>query len=130
MKVSILRKNGHQVIDLNRRKAIQERCLNCAAWSYKEATDCIFENCLLYPFRSGRGKQDAGERARAIRCYCLWCVNDQPGDVSKCTSQDCSLYPYRKSRTDRSAEIKALPGIGHIGLLSEDENKSEYLNIE
>ena len=107
MKVKILSKNGPKVVDLNRRKAIRERCLNCAGWLHKEVTDCAFTDCPLYPFRSGQGKQNAKGRSKAINKYCLWCMNGQYGEVSRCPSIDCSLFPYRKTRTDRSTEIKS-----------------------
>ena len=62
MKVQIYAKGGFKLIikDLNRRKAIRGRCLNCSVWSPKEIENCIFaDDCQLYPFRSGKGKQDA-----------------------------------------------------------------------
>ncbi len=105
MRVEILRKGGHAVVDVNRRKAIRERCLNCVGWEMGEVRACDFEHCALLPFRMGRGKQDAKARANAIRAYCLWCCADQPKEVRKCPSGDCPLYPYRMSQVDRSPEI-------------------------
>ena len=129
MKVIILGKNGQKMVDLNRRKAVRERCLNCTGWSHKEVTNCILKDCQLYPFRSGKGKQDAKTRSKAIRKYCLWCMNGQHGEVSKCPSTDCSLFPYRKTRTDRSTEIKSLPKKSHIEVCFEDKTESEYQSI-
>jgi Zn-finger protein len=126
MKVIILDQNGRKAVDLNRRKAIRQRCLNCAGWSHKELTNCIFSDCPLYPFRSGQGKQNAKARLKAIRKYCLWCMNGQHGEVSRCPSTDCSLFPYRKTRTDSSTEIKSLPKKGHIRSSFGDKIKSEY----
>lgn len=105
MKVKILDKDGFKVTNLNRRKAIRERCLNCSGWYYKEVATCSFHDCPLFPFRSGRGKQNAKVRAKAIRAYCLWCMNGQLGQVSKCVSEHCPLFPYRKARIDRSVEL-------------------------
>ena len=130
MKVLILGKNGSKVIDLNRRKAIRERCLNCSGWFYKEVTNCTFIYCPLYPFRSGQGKQNAKARSKAIRKFCLWCVNGQHGEVSRCPSSDCSLFPYRKTRTDRSTEIKSLPKKDHIEPYFERKKEGEYLSME
>ena len=121
MKVSILGKNGPKVVDLNRRKAIRERCLNCAGWYHKEVTNCTFSDCPLYPYRSGQGKQNAKDTAKAIRKYCLWCMNGQHGEVSKCPSMDCPLFPYRKTKTDRATEIKSLPKNSHIQAIFEDK---------
>ena len=129
MKVTILGKNGPKVVDLNRRKAIRERCLNCAGWYPKKVTNCTFSDCPLLPFRSGQGKQNAKARAKAIRKYCTWCMNGQHGEVSKCPSTDCSLFPYRKTKTDRSTEIKPLPKKGYIESYFEEKIESEYQNI-
>ena len=87
MKVQIYKKGGFDLVtkDLNRRKAVRERCMNCSAWSPKEVENCEFGSypkdtkyyCHLYPYRSGQGKQDAKQRAIDIRKYCLWCCADQ-----------------------------------------------------
>lgn len=129
MKVSILGKNGPKLVDLNRRKAARERCLICAGWFHKEVASCIFSDCVLYPFRSGQGKQNAKARAKAIRKYCIWCMNGQHGEVSKCSSIDCSLFSYRKSKTDRATEIKSLPKKGHIEPHFERKMEKEYLSM-
>lgn len=126
MKVKILCKNGPKVIDLNRRKAVRERCLNCSGWSHKEVTNCIFKDCPLHPFRSGQGKQSAKARSKAIRNYCLWCMNGQHNEVANCPSIDCSLFPYRKTNTDRATEIKTLRKKRHIEADFEDNIESEY----
>jgi len=120
MKVSILRKKGHEIVNLNRRKAIREKCLQCSAWSHKEVTDCP-----LYLFRSGSGRQNSKERAMAIRSYCLSCMNGQRYEVKKCVSPDCALFPYRNVHVDRSAEIKSLSKIGHIEVLSGRKNERQ-----
>lgn len=130
MKVSILGKNGLQVVDLNRRKAIRERCLNCSGWSYKEVASCEFADCELFPFRSGKGRQDAKDRSKAIRAYCLWCMAGQRAEIKKCVSYDCPLFPFRNSITDRSREIKSLPKTRHIEPFIEDKIEVEYLSIE
>ncbi|ACL05864.1 conserved hypothetical protein [Desulfatibacillum aliphaticivorans] len=107
MKISILRKNGHEVVDLNRRKAIRERCLNCSGWVRSDVTHCDIPHCHLYPYRMGAGPQNAKEREKAIRRYCLECMGGQRAEIAKCTCPDCSLYPYRMSQVDRSVEIQS-----------------------
>ena len=129
MKVTILGKNGLKVVDLNRRKAIRERCLNCAGWFHKKVTNCTFIDCPLYPFRSGQGKQNAKARAKAIRKYCLWCMNGQHGEVYKCPSTNCPLFAYRKTKTDTSTKIKPLPKKGHIEPYFERKMEKEYLSM-
>jgi len=67
MLVLIQYKNGQKEIDLNRRKAIRERCLNCTGWSYKMVKECPCNDCPLHPYRSGQGKQNAKKRFVAIK---------------------------------------------------------------
>jgi hypothetical protein len=105
MKMKIQSKNGHKIININRRIAIHERCLNCSGWMPSSVRNCEHNDCDLYPYRSGKGKQDPKARAKAIRAFCLWCMNGQRYEVSKCTGPDCSLFPFRQSRVDRSVEI-------------------------
>jgi hypothetical protein len=127
MKVIIFGKNGPKSVDLNRRKAVRERCLNCTGWFHKEVTNCAFTDCPLYLFRSGQGKQSAKARSKAIRKYCLWCMNDQHGAVSKCSSIDCSMFPYRKTKTDRSTEIESMLKKGHIESCFDGKMEKAYL---
>ena len=127
MKVLVMGKSGRKIVDLNRRKAIRERCLNCAGWSYKGVTNCEFDDCDLHLFRSGTGKQNAKDRSKAIRKYCLWCMNGQYGEVAKCPSTDCSLFPYRKIKIDRSTEIKSLQKNDHIEPFFERKTEKTYL---
>lgn len=112
----ILGKDGLKTIELNRRRAIRERCLNCSAWSPKEVKNCGFDSypkdtklqtkhCYLYPYRSGKGKQDVKQRAIDIRKYCLWCQAGQPNEVRLCVTQDCPLFPYRQTKIDKTYEI-------------------------
>ena len=106
MYVKIQHRDGSKIININRRKAIRERCLNCSAWKYKEVSECRRISCKLFPFRTGTGKQNSQLRSKAIRRYCLWCMNEKQKRVGHCTSVDCSLHPYRKWSIDRSAEIE------------------------
>lgn len=105
MKYQILRKDGLEVVDLNRRMAIHERCLNCSGWIPSEVTDCTFTDCHLFTFRTGNEKQSPKKRKEAIRKYCLWCMNGQSSEVKKCVSQTCPLFAYRLKEIDRSVEI-------------------------
>ena len=126
MKVSILSKDGLRVIDLNRRKAIHQRCLNCSCWIPSEVAHCTFNDCPLYPFRTGRGKQNAKSRREAIRKYCLWCQGSQRSEVGKCVSKTCPLFPYRLKRIDHSVEIVSEAKSAHIEPVSEKKTSSEY----
>ena len=119
LRACILRKNGHEVIKLNRRKAIREKCLNCSTWVTKEVAECTFDDCHLYPFRSGKGKQDGKARAKAIRNHCLWCMNGQQSEIWKCPSEDCSLWSYRKSTTDWSINVTSTPEKSHLDVSAE-----------
>ena len=114
MKIKIMAKNGFKVVDLNRRKAIHERCLNCSCWNPKEVTNCSFTDCPLYSYRTGRGKQKPKERAMAIRKYCLWCMGGQRSEIKKCVSLICPLFPFRLKDIDHSVEIDSKAQIAHI----------------
>ncbi len=94
MNATILSKDGLKLVNLNRRKAIHERCLNCVGWYSHDVKNCEFDDCPLHPFRSGTGKQSAKARSRAIKAYCKWCTN---GKVSACGFPLCTLYLFRKS---------------------------------
>lgn len=109
MKVKILNKDGYKIVDLNRRKAIREKCLNCSGWSSFQVMECKFEDCPLHPFRTGKGKQDSKGRDRAIKAYCKWCMGGNVREVAKCTATLCPLYAYRVSRVDRSVEVEPRP---------------------
>ena len=99
IKAKIQCKSGHKFIELNRRQAIRERCLNCSVWSYAEVERCAHADCTLHPFRSGQGKQDSKTRTKAIRAYCAWCMATEQS--SRCIVMDCPLFCYRKSTVQR-----------------------------
>jgi len=127
MRVIILDKNGNKkTVNLNRRKAIRELCLNCSAWSRKEVDDCSFKDCPLYPFRLGVGKQDPKARNEAIKKYCLFCMAGKRSEVGKCASVNCPLYPYRKAGVSRTTEIDSMVKSEHIETLSKAKTDNEY----
>jgi hypothetical protein len=114
MRVKILHKDGHKVVDLNRRQAIRERCLNCSGWSTAGVKYCTHTWCHLHPYRMGTGKQKSKNRDLAIRKYCLWCCCDQINEVRLCPSRDCALFAFRLSSIDHSVEIPSLRKKRHI----------------
>jgi hypothetical protein len=101
----IAAREGWKVVNLSRRRAIREKCLNCTGWIPKEVRYCEDDACPLHPYRSGKGKQDPDLRNAAIRSMCSECMVDQPEEVRLCPSKDCSLYAFRLGRIDRSTEI-------------------------
>ena len=107
MRVEIYKKGGFDLVtkDLNRRKGIRERCMNCSNWSPKAVEDCFADDCDLFPYRSGQGQQDSKARSKAIRQYCLWCAAGQHHEVIKCVSRHCPLFAFRMTKTDRSVEV-------------------------
>ncbi|MGD0231984.1 MAG: hypothetical protein ABSC19_16785 [Syntrophorhabdales bacterium] len=114
MIIRIMSKDGgSKTVDLNRRKAIHERCLNCVGWCSQSVNACDFDDCPLHPFRTGRGKQNAKGRAKAIREYCLqWCAN---GKIAYCGAVLCPLYAFAKSATRTIEESVSLPENNDIG---------------
>jgi len=123
MMVRIAGKEGPKLVDLNRKRAIREYCLNCSGWIPKAVRECEFADCPIYPYRQGNGKHNAKARAKAIRTKCLWCMLGQRKEVELCPSTDCPLYPYRKLRIDKSTKIKSENEIGHIGASFEEKNE-------
>jgi hypothetical protein len=97
--VEIQAKDGHKMIELNRRRTIRERCLNCSGWSWKEVAECTLKDCQLHPFRTGVGRQDSKKRTKAIRDYCAWCMSTEQS--ARCVVRDCPLWCYRKSTVER-----------------------------
>ncbi len=130
MKVKIQSKSGRKIVNLNRRKAIRERCLNCSGWFPREVSNCGFVDCSLYPFRSGKGKQNPKLREKAIRAFCRWCMCGQRSEVSKCVSRDCPLFPYRMNGIDHSTKIESWTKNAHIEAVSEVKVVGEYQSIE
>lgn len=102
-------KPGLKALALNRRKAIRERCLNCSCWIPKEVHQCVFHNCPLYQYRSGKGRQNAKARDKAIKAYCLWCMAGQRSEIAKCVSVNCPLFAFRKDRREKSNSLLKKP---------------------
>lgn len=94
---------------MNRRQAIRARCLDCSGFNNAEVRNCTFDDCPLFPFRMGTGKQDPTKRDKAIRAFCLWCMNGQKKEVQLCPSEQCPLYAFNR----------------HIERISGDKNASE-----
>ena len=103
--VKIMSKDGYRVVELNRRRAIRERCLNCSGWYTAEVRNCSFTDCPLYPFRSGKGPQDSRLRKKAIHDYCLWCVGGSKYEIAKCAARACPLFVFRTGRVDHSVVV-------------------------
>ena len=97
IKARILSKDGCREVSLNRRTAIREKCLNCTGWFPSEVAECEFDDCSLFPFKLGQGKQNPRERNQAIRNYCKECCNGMLSEISLCPSTTCPLYSYRKT---------------------------------
>jgi hypothetical protein len=120
MRTRIQSKDGTKIVKINRRRAIRENCLNCLAWIVREVSNCQDTDCPLYPYRLGKGPQNAKARAKAIRDYCLWCMNGNTSEVTTCIIRDCPLFPYRQTKVDTSVEIlPTMPKKVHIRMSSE-----------
>jgi len=110
IKTKIRSKDGFKTVELNRRQAIRERCLNCAAWSPKDVAECKLTDCPLYAFRMGVGKQNAKARSRALLAYCRWCMGGQR--PSGCVVTYCPLFCFRKGKPEWPilSEIRHIEG--------------------
>ena len=110
MKATIQAKKGLQTLNLNRRRAIREKCLNCSCWSNKEVEKCVFnpeypKACSLWPYRMGTGKQNAKARDKAIKSYCVWCMAGSRAEVGRCVSPYCPLFNFRLTSAPRKAHL-------------------------
>lgn len=129
MKVCIQGKHGLKTVNLNRRRAIREKCLNCSSWVVPEVRNCGHATCSLWPFRLGSGQQDPKARSRSIREYCLWCMADQAKGVWQCTATDCPLWPYRKARPEHPRNSGSMPRNHHIQAFPETEKSNACLSM-
>lgn len=112
MQTRIMSKNGGTVVvDLNRRKAIHERCLNCVGWYSHEVNACEATDCPLHAFRTGRGSYSAKARKQAIILYCKWCTIDQ---INACLSTPCPLFLFRKGRLAKAKNCQSIAEKAHI----------------
>jgi hypothetical protein len=109
MKATIQGKTGLKRLNLNRRRTIRERCLNCSCWIPKEVEHCTFKGCPLYEYRSGKGRQNAKARDKAIKAYCLWCMGGHRAESAKCISIHCPLFSFRKDRRGKSNPLPKKP---------------------
>jgi hypothetical protein len=120
MKVPIQTKDASiKVVNLNRRKAIRERCRNCVGWYPSGVRNCEITKCPLHPYRSGNGNQNAKARGIAIREYCLWCCDKQRAEVYKCPAKYCPLFVFRKTQIDKAFKKGLKEKSGHIEAISE-----------
>jgi hypothetical protein len=116
MLAEIQSKAGLKTVDLNRRKAIREKCLNCSCWDLKEVGNCKFTDCALHRYRKGKGKQDPKDRDRAIRGYCFWCMAGQRAEIARCVSVHCALFRFRRGKVEKAFSI---PQKAHGGAFTE-----------
>lgn len=129
MKIKIQSKDGFKVVDLNRRNAAHEKCLNCCCWSPGQVANCTNTDCQLHWLSTGKGKQDPKKREKAIREHCRWCMNGQLSEVSKCTCRYCPLFAFRNSQLDRSVELPASKEKGHIQAPQEAYGNNPILSV-
>lgn len=78
---------------LNRRQAIRLYCL--LEGSDETPKKCSCTGCALYPYRTGRGKQDPAARDQAIKKECMDCMGSQPKLITDCGNCGCPLYEFR-----------------------------------
>lgn len=129
MKATIHSRDGLKTVNLTRRRASREKCLNCSGWSLKEVEGCTFRDCSLFPFRMGRGKQDARARNKAIRAHCKWCMAGDVYEVKRCTSPHCPLFAFRGVRADNSQKCPSLLKKHHIDASPGANALSEYQSV-
>lgn len=105
MKHKVLTKDGVKVVDLNRRRAVRYKCLDCSGFHPSEVDHCGLTTCPLHKFRFQSLRQDPQERNWAIRKFCVVCMGGEKAYVKNCESVHCPLWPYRMAAVDKSREI-------------------------
>ncbi len=114
MRVQIKTMFGLIIKNINSRKAILIKCLNCAAEEFdknsalQHVEKCDFYDCPLFDFRKERGYQDPQIRSKAIIEYCSLCGKVDGFMVGQCPHRTCSLFAYRLGKMDKSVEIPRL----------------------
>ena len=112
MKAVIITKDGRCPVNLNRRMAIHQRCLDCSGWQHVDVRGCTITDCSLYPFRTGKGEQNAKARAKALHDYCIECMNGQRHEVLKCPAKYCAIFVFRTGNIDDNDKSEILNEIG------------------
>ena len=96
MKHEIIHKNGGTwEVNLSRRDSTKYKCYDCSGFNWSDVRNCPHKRCPLFPFRTGKGKQNPKDRIVAIKLYCMYCMDYNYGEIKLCTSHNCPLYPYR-----------------------------------
>ncbi|MHA1400064.1 MAG: restriction endonuclease [Candidatus Heimdallarchaeaceae archaeon] len=89
-------------------ESIRRYCLQCCAGSLKEVRLCPSTDCILYPYRFGKGVRGKST-LKAIRKRCLDCGEGTSQSVRSCEFPKCPLFPYRTGHNP------ARRGIGRKG---------------
>ena len=105
MRIQTNIKGTIEAVNINRRKAIKLKCLDCSGGYHAEVKNCPLTDCPLYEFRTGEGKQDADKRNKAIRSKCMECTCGQRNEIRECVNVWCALWPYRMANVDKSIAI-------------------------
>jgi hypothetical protein len=117
-------------------QAVKHFCRNCCGGILSEVKKCggdkeilggQFENCMLFPYRFGKGRVSV----KTIRKHCLMCMGGSKSGVRECPSEECALWKFRfgtnpnykkKGRNQRS-KIAVKKNLSKIGLESRAKNK-------
>lgn len=81
-------------------RAVRRRCLDCSAYVRNEVRDCDHTDCILLPYRMGKGRVSLKE----IKAYCKWCQGGDIKGVKSCPDGQCSLFPFRLGKNPNYSE--------------------------
>lgn len=117
---------GYRVVNLNRRKATAERCLNCSEFIPSERAGCEITDCELFRYQIGTEKHSSDPRNRGIGAYCG--VNFKCGKVGKWRTVPLQivLYMHLGNQHQTGASLlMANPANMNPGLISQFQKQEE-----
>ena len=98
MKQGLLFEGNFNFHHASPRKYIHLKCRDCKGTS-AEVKECTQKKCSLFPFRTGKGRQNRDRRDWAIWSYCeFYCMYGKAIEEKRskrCPSICCPLYDYR-----------------------------------
>ena len=91
------------------KQAVREFCKECVGNNSHQVKSCGGDKmlnqgdktnqCLLYPFRNGRGRPTV----KLIRRFCLECLGGSRKLVRECQNPQCPLYSFRFGKNPNRA---------------------------
>jgi len=79
-------------------KSIRKYCVqHCMGEQPMEVKLCPSTDCILFPFRFGKGRP----KLKQIKKFCFGCGEGTYNAVKNCEFKDCQLFTYRLGRNPK-----------------------------